>query len=273
MKTNNSNLSKLDNGTFTLKVTLDQKEIENEYQNILKNVQANHKSKGFRQGKVPLNIVEKEISREKIIEEMLSHLLSHKYEDQIKENELKPVLQPQIKILNPPLTLDKSWEIEITSCELPNIELNEEYQNKIKSINNTKANDKLNREEKLNKILEVIVNSSSVTMPPILLEAEVERKLSQLVDQLNQAKLTVNQYLQNKNQTLDQYKEEIEKHSIEEWKINLSIDYIAKKENIEIKPEEAKAYLEKNPQLSENINLLYYILIQEKVFDYLLNLK
>ena len=103
-------------------------------------------------------------------------------------------------------------------------------------------------------------------MSPMLMEAEIERKMSQLIDQLNQAKLTVNQYLQNKGQTLDQYKEELKKQSLEEWKINLSVDRIAKDQKIEIKPEEAQKYLEKNPQLSQNVILMYYILIQEKGF-------
>ncbi len=273
MKTNNPNLQKNDDSTFVLKINLSQSNIQNEYQSILDHIQKDYKNKGFRPGKVPLDIIKKDISQEKIISEILTHLTSHAYEEEIKKNNLKPILQPQIKIKNPPLTLDKDWQIELTSSELPVIKLDESYQRDIKTINNSKKTASLKREQLLNQILNVIVNKSTVNLPDILLDAEIEKKLSQLIDQLNQAKLTVNQYLQNKNQTLEQYKEELKKHSIEEWKINLSIDYIAKKEKIEIKPDEAQKYLKKNPQLPQNMNLLYYILIQEKVFEFLLNLK
>ena len=42
---------------------------------------------------------------------------------------------------------------------------------------------------------------------------------------------------------------------------------------MEIKPEEGQALLEKNPQLAQNINLVFYLLSQQKVFEFLQALK
>ena len=44
-------------------------------------------------------------------------------------------------------------------------------------------------------------------------------------------------------------------------------------EKIEIDQKEVQQILASNPAMGENINLLYYILTQQKVFDFLKNLK
>lgn len=276
MKTNQPNFKKLEDKTFIFNLEISKEDIQKEYQSTLKSVQTDFELKGFRKGKVPLNIVEENISTSKVMEEMASHLISHAYSDKIKELELKPIIQPKIQIKNPPISLDKNWEIEITGCELPEIKLDEKYIESIKKINNSKpekTDAKENKEEKLNKIFDVLLKSAKITLPAVLIESETENRLSQLVEQVSQAGLTINDYLKNIKKTLEEYKKEIESQIVKEWTLNLCIDQISKDQKIEIKEQDAKDFLAKNPQLASNINLVYYFLIQQKVFDYLENLK
>lgn len=276
MKTNQPNFQKKEDKTFIINVEISKEKIEKEYQSTLKSVQSDFEIKGFRKGKVPVEIVKEHVSMEKIMEEMASHLISHAYSDKIKELELRPIIQPKIEIKNPPVSLDKNWEIEITGCELPEIKLDEKYLELIKKINTSenKEKDKSKiKENKLNQIFDTLLKSAKLNLPSVLIESDIENRLSQLVEQISQAGITVEQFLKNKKQTIDQYKDELKGEIVKEWTLNLAIDKIAKDQKIEIKPEDAKEFLTKNPQLASNMNMVYYFLIQQKVFDYLENLK
>ena len=130
----NSKIQKNPNKTFILNFEIKKEEIEKERQNILKEFQLEFETKGFRKGKAPLNVVESQISPEKLFEEVASHLISHFYADEIKINDLKPIIQPQVKFKNEHVDFDHDWQIEITSCELPEIEIKESYLAEIKKI-------------------------------------------------------------------------------------------------------------------------------------------
>lgn len=270
MTTNLKDIQKNSDKTFILNVTLKKGDIQKEYQETLKSVQSTFETKGFRKGKVPLNIVEQQVSSEKIIEEILSKLLSDVYEKKIKEHDLKPIIQPKIQIKNPPINMEKDWEIGITGCEMPEIAIDDKYTSKIADINKEDEKDK---DKKLNKILETLTKSIKIELPSMLIESDIESRLSQLVDQTNQAGITVNQYLKNKNTTLEQYKDQIKTQITQEWTLNLAITKIAKDQKLEVTEEDIKSFVSKNPTASSNVNLVYFVLTQQKVFEYLQNLK
>lgn len=263
----NLSIQKLKNKTFILNLEIDQKDIQQEYENSLKLIQKDFETKGFRKGKAPLNVVKDSVSPEKIFEETASHLISHAYSEAIKTNDLKPIIQPQVKFKNEHPDLNHDWEIEITGCELPEIELDKKYQDEIKKINSDK--DVKDENQKMDQIIKVLINNSKIDLPEILIEADLQSHLSGLVDQANQAGITVQQYLESQKQTLDGYKENLKKRIIEEWTINLAISKIAKDNNIEVSEDEVKDILQKNPALSKNINMVYYLLTQQKVFEFL----
>jgi len=267
MKTNQPKLKQLPDKTFTIDLILTQDQIKSEHQKVLTSVQADFETKGFRKGKVPLEIVKDQVSEEKIIEEVASHLISDAYSKFIKDNKLKPVIQPQIKVKNAPIGLDKDWQIEITSCELPPITLDPKYTAEVAKINKKPKTDAA-----LDEIFDQLLKHTQVTLPSILVESDISNKMSQLIDQTEQAGITVSQYLKGKNQTLEVYKKTLADQITKEWTLNLIIDQIAKDQKINISPADAKALIEKTPQLADNPNLVYYLVQQQKVIDYLKNL-
>jgi len=278
MKTNINDLEKQKNKTFILRIVLTKEEIDKEYQSTLKSVQSNFETKGFRKGKAPLDLVEQQISKPKIIEDVASHLISHAYDQKVKENALKPIIQPQIKITNPPISLDKDWEIEIIGCELPEITIDPKYQTDIVEINSKNQPSKTDgnhdhKHDNLDEILDVLTKHCQVDLPQILIDSDIENKMSQLIDQVAQAGITVAQYLKTKNQTLDQYKAAITEQITKEWIINLAIDKISKDQKIEVTKEEVESLLKQNPKMVQNPNFVYYLITQQKVFEYLQHLK
>ena len=278
MKTNTNDLEKQKNKTFILRIVLTKEEIDKEYQSTLKSVQSSFETKGFRKGKAPLDLVEQQISKPKIIEDVASHLISHAYDQKVKENGLKPIIQPQIKITNPPISLDKDWEIEIVGCELPEITIDPKYQADIVEINSKNQPSKTDgdhdhKHDNLDEILDVLTKHCQVDLPQILIDSDMENRMSQLIDQVAQAGITVAQYLKTKNQTLDQYKAVITGQITKEWIINLAIDKISKDQKIEVAKEEVENLLKQNPKMAQNPNFVYYLITQQKVFEYLQHLK
>jgi FKBP-type peptidyl-prolyl cis-trans isomerase (trigger factor) len=266
MKTNTpKEFEQFKDKSFILTLNLSQIDITKSHQSVLKSIQAEFETKGFRKGKAPLDVVTANISESKLIEEVLSELLSETYAKKIKEHHLHPVIQPQIKVLNPPITFDKDWQVEITGCELPEVKLDPKHIDEIKVINQGQQDDN----EKLNLTIESLVKNSQVELPDILIKSDVNQKMSQLVDQTQQAGLTVNQYLKSKNLTLEQYQQSLEKQVKNEWITNLAIDAIAREQKLSVTETEVKAITDKNQQLAQNLNMVYYLLTQQKVFDYL----
>jgi len=263
----NSKIQKNPNKTFILNLEIKKEEIVKERQNALKQFQAEFETKGFRKGKAPLDVVEAQISPEKLFEEVASHLISHLYADEIKANDLKPIVQPQVKFKNEHVDFDHDWQIEITSCELPEIELQEKYLDEVKKINTDKSITDEN--QKMDQIVKTLIKNVKLDLPEILVESDTNIQLSRLVDQANQAGITVEKYLEAQKQTLDQYKETVKNRIIEEWTVNLAINKIAKDNKIEVTDAEVKDILTKNPALEKNINMIYYLLTQQKVFDFL----
>ena len=271
MKTNSSAINKQDNKVFTLQLEIKVDDIKNEYQEHLKHFQANFETKGFRKGKAPLDVVEQNISPEKLFEEVASHLISHAYSDKIKEHNLRPIIQPQIKFISQNVDFDHDWQVEITSCELPEIKLDKKYLDEVKKANTDKSLTDENK--KIDQILDILVKNSQVELPEILLESDIQNQLTQLVDQARQASITVNDYLKNKDLTLEQYKDNLKNQITKEWTINLAISQIAKDNKIEVSQKEVSDITASNPNLNQNLNFVYYLLTQQKVFDFLKKLE
>jgi len=267
MKTNSTDIKKQDNKVFTLNIEVKVADIKKEHQKHLKQFQTNFETKGFRKGKAPLDVVQQNISEEKLFEEVASHIISHAYGEKIKEHNLKPIIQPQVKFINKDVDFNHDWQLEITSCELPEIKLNEKYLTEIKKVNSDKTITEEN--QKIEKIIDALVKNGQVELPEILIESDIQNQLSQLIDQSRQAGISVADYLKNKGLTLEKYKEDLKIQIIKEWTLNLAISQIAKEQKIEVSEKEVTDITNSNPSMGQNINFIYYILTQQKVFDFL----
>jgi FKBP-type peptidyl-prolyl cis-trans isomerase (trigger factor) len=248
--------------SFTLTFTFTPTEIASTKNHVLAEIQKDFSLKGFRTGKVPLDTVEQNTDSAHLIEHILTDLLNAAYPKKLTENKLHPIIDPKITILNPPLVLDKEWQIKIESCELPEITINPDYQAQIKTA----------KTQDLNKLLDILIKNCQVTLPAILLDAELNRQLSKLVDQTQQAGLTLNDYLKSKNLNLDQYKDQAKIDIQNEWTINLAISQISLDQKLAPTDTEINQYLEKQPQLKSNSSLANYIITQQKVIEFLKSL-
>lgn len=267
--TNPTELTKNSDKSFILHLTIKAEAVKSTHEKIKHEVAESLEVKGFRKGKAPLDVVEQQISPEKLLEETAQKLIPDLYQQKITEYDLKPIIQPQIRILNPPVSLDKTWELEIAGCELPEITV-ENYKEEIAAAN--KINKDKAKEGKINGVLDILIKKSKVTLPPILTDAEVNYKLSRLIEQTNQAGITIQTFLKNQNTTLEQYKKTLTDQVIKEWTLNLAIDKVAVENHIEVTHEEIDQEMTKYPNQNIDHNFLHFVLLQNKTLEHLQSL-
>ena len=164
--------------TITFILTINQSTAKTEYQKIVKDAAKYVEIKGFRKGKAPIDLAEKELSSNKIYEQIIQNVLPKKYEQVIKNNKLNPIIRPQIVLKNPPLSLDKDWQFEITICQKPELKLSP-FETELKTLNKQNYTD---TQDQNRKILDLIIKKAKVTMPKVLLDTQIRDRITQLID-------------------------------------------------------------------------------------------
>src|SRR3990167_5208159 len=123
-------MKKEPNGTIALTVTIPFEEVKKTWSQVMEDVAKNAEMPGFRKGKAPKKLVEKNVDREKIREEVLKKLLPIAYTQAIKTHNIKPIINPKIHIekMEGPEALSeqsesKGWQFTALTCEMPEIKL------------------------------------------------------------------------------------------------------------------------------------------------------
>ena len=88
----------------------------------LSNAARHTRMKGFRPGKVPAALIEKQHGPE-IDREITQHFLAHAYEKAVKEHELRPAARPRLDIDEKVASSGEDWEQEFEILLRPEVEL------------------------------------------------------------------------------------------------------------------------------------------------------
>lgn len=119
-----------------LRINIAWSEIEQPYQKTIRDLAKKMKIEGFRQGKVPLAIAEKQISLEKAAEIILKDILPNKYIEALKESKKQAITAPEYHLVS--LKKGENWVIDAYFCEAPQINL-KDYDKHIKTAKKTAA--------------------------------------------------------------------------------------------------------------------------------------
>jgi trigger factor len=90
-------------------------ELDNVKQHVLKGLAPNVKVQGFRTGKAPANLIEKNIDPAVLQSEFLDHAVNDLYIDAVQQEKLRPVSQPQVSVTKfvPFTTLEFTAEVDV----------------------------------------------------------------------------------------------------------------------------------------------------------------
>jgi len=264
--------------------------IEKERELAFKKLQEKLTAPGYRQGKTPKSVAKKYIKNEQVYEQLIKDLLPKIYQELIQKENLRPIVSPKIELTK--AKEGEDWQIKITVAEKPEVNLNE-YREKIKKIKaeekkadiwlpgqtkEKKEDEKEKNQRLLNKILQGLLANINCEISDLILEDELNHRLTQLLDEVQKLGLTIEAYLKSKNTTIEALKSQIKKEIEDTYKLEFILQEIADKEGITVEKNDLEKIYNhiQNPKEKElaQQNSYFYsmILRKQKTLDFLLNL-
>lgn len=138
-----------------INIELSAESFDRYYEKALSELKQEVQVKGFRQGKVPNEIAEKQMGQDKILNHAAQIAIKEKYVEAIRENNLEVIDRPRVDILK--LALKNPFKFKIEATILPEIELPgyKEIASEVKS------KPELVKEEEIEQTLEWVQKSRS----------------------------------------------------------------------------------------------------------------
>lgn len=225
-------VEKKENNTYeaTVKVPVDK--VNEHFKQALEHEAEHIEIKGFRKGKAPLNVVKENIDMSKLRGHALNHLLTEAYQKVVNENKINPIVYPRFNVKK--FDEGEEGEFVIILIEKPKIELGD-YAKTAKELG------KKNSEIKGQDIVDELVKTTKVGVASQLVDEEVSRMLSSLIDQTSRMGITVDQYLESQGKKAEQLRDDYKKVAEDTIKADFLLTEIANKEGITITDEEVSA--------------------------------
>ena len=239
---------------------------------------------GFRKGKIPEDILIKNLGMEVLLEKMAVIALEKEYPKIIKEYKIKAIGQPEITLTK--LAENNPLGFKIKTSVLPEITL-PDYKKIARLIGGqaqkvsvssaekaggknevvTDEKEKLKEKERRRmEFLEKVAEEIKQDMPKFLVEAEKDKMAEEMKRNITQMGLKWDNYLKHIKKTEEELKKDWEKDATKRVKYGLILDEMAEKEKIEVAPEELEketaAMLEYHKNLGQELD-------KEKVKHYL----
>jgi trigger factor len=288
-------IKKLPKSSVEILVSIPKETIKEEYQKSFDRLQKELQVEGFRKGKVPTNIAKKHLSSQTVYQQVIQHLLPQIYEQVIKTENLTPIANPKIDLVK--AKENEDWEIKILIAEKPIIDI-KNYKEVVKkakadfkkddiwvpgkdatkSSPSETAENEEKKEKVLNQILSELLKQIKFEIADLIIEEELNKRLSQLVDDVQKIGLTVDNYLKTKNLTLEQLKEKYSEEILNTYKLEFILQAIADLENINVEKEDLDKLFanikdeKEKEQARQNAYFYASILRKQKTLDLLLNL-
>lgn len=260
-------------------------EVEETYQSMLDETVKNAEISGFRKGKAPKELVEKNLNSKTFYEEVLGTIVRNTYPKIIEEKNLHPVVLPKIEVVNNQEKED--WVYKITICEAPEVDLGQ-YKDEISKLH---AKDKIwlpgkdkveNKEEdknkKLSESLAKMMEIIKIDISDLIIEDEMTKLLSELLEEIKKLGLTLDQYLLSTKKTIEMLKSEYKEKAANSLKVEFALSKIADSENISVTPEELEKAIKEvedeklREQLKGSSYQLASLLRRQKTLDFIAGL-
>lgn len=268
------------NGTITLTITIPWAKVAETKESVITELVKNIELPGFRKGKVPRDVALKKLDQSKVYEDVIQKLLPQTYSDAVKEHNLHPIVLPKIEMVEAKEGTD--WVIRAHTAEKPEVILGD-YKKAIREAKSAKQNKiwKPGEEEKkaeqitLKDLLDVLLSVVTCNIPDILIETEVNRGLSDLIDQTKKLGLTVDQYLLSTGRTADSVRKEYGENARHTLTLEFALEAIADKESIFVTDDDIENALktakseEERKALSQERYYLASVLRRQKTLDFL----
>lgn len=275
-----SKLTWLPNKTFELEFSLPWEEVKKTYDEVMKQVVETSDVKGFRKGKAPKELIEKNVDKGKVYGEVINQLLPVSYLKAVQQHQLKPAVSPKITIVS--AEENKSWQFKAKSCELPEVSLGN-YEGSARSalVKSQLEKKELSETEKLNLIAQALLKDIKLDLPEMLVESERDRLLSRLLEQIQKLGLTIEQYAASNNKSVEQIRTEYNQSAANTLTLELILQAIADDRKVKIEEAEIDKMIATagDDKLKKSLNTpserayIGAVLRKKQAIDFLVNLR
>jgi FKBP-type peptidyl-prolyl cis-trans isomerase (trigger factor) len=271
-------IERSEDGTIELKIKVPWAVVKKQWDIVLEEMVKNADLPGFRKGKAPRKLVEERLDKGKIRDEVLRHILPPAYVEAVKEHNLRPIMDPRIH-LEGELAEGQDWEFHAVTSEAPQITI-DGYKDAVKKVtakSKIVVPGKETEQPKFDEIIKALMDSSKATIPNILVEREVDRLLSQTLDEIKRLGMTLEQYLSSTGKTAEQLRNEYREKALSDLKLEFVLQKVSETEKISVEDAEIEKTIENaKPEEKESLRankyLLASIIRQQKTLDFLKNL-
>lgn len=268
-------LVRKEDGTIEMTIVIPWAEAKKAQEEIEEELTKQVKIAGFRPGQAPKKIAKAKLNPELVREEMLKKVVGKAYNDAIKRHNINPLITPRVHIEVFTEGTDIIFMAE--TCEEPEIELGK-YKDAIAKVtakSKILVPGKEPEKASLDDILDAALEASKINVPAVLIENEVSRLLTQMLDELKKLGLTLDQYLESRKLDPEKLREEYKKKAETDLKIEFFLRKVADEEKITVEKddiEKALASIE-NPtereEVMKNPYLVASIIRQQKTISFL----
>jgi FKBP-type peptidyl-prolyl cis-trans isomerase (trigger factor) len=265
------------NDSFEL--TFPWQKIKPVYEQKIKQLAVNIKLKGFRKGKAPLNLAEKEIGTEKIINRVLQQLIPEAYREQIKKRNINPIADPEFQIIS--TNRENDWTIKAITASKPEIKLDgykkivaeakkkaqkniDEHNKKAQQQSKKSKTEKKAVQSKAKKtddstkqkiqpltkqqqddtvvqtVFSQLVAKLKPAIPELLIKQNTRQEMHNLTHKLKDMNIKMEDFLKARNMTQDQLTMQMAYSSLNQLQVEFILNAIAEEEKITVEPKEVE---------------------------------
>lgn len=279
-----SEISRKPDGTIELTVTVPWATVQTSLDGVIDEIVKKTELPGFRKGKAPRKAVEEKIDRNEAYEDVLKKLLPELYNNAITEHKLRPIINPKIELIEAKEGSD--WKVKMFTTERPKLTIGD-FKKAVSELKATKhkklwvpGEDKKEEPKEspkptLDEILTAVLTTVSGAIPALLLDNQVNKMLSDLIDQTKKLGLSVEQYLTSTGKTADGVRAEYRTQAENSLRLEFALEDIADKEGIVISDDDIDTVLktaktdEERKSLEKERYYLASLLRRQKTLDYL----
>ncbi|MFV1917774.1 MAG: trigger factor [Patescibacteria group bacterium] len=296
-------IAQSEDGSIQITFTLPWKVVEKSKGEAISELGKDIEVAGFRKGNAPEEKLLEKISQNTLIERTLSKILPGLFAEAIKKHKINPAIYPKFEVLKK--TEGEDWQVRAQTAEIPEINLGDykkiiEGETRAKGIwtpssanlpagkagategkPDNKEGKEVSRQEKEQEVIKLLIKNISFDLPKILVEEEVNSRLSRLLERIEKLGINLDSYLASIGKTAIQLRKEYEGQARNALKLDLILAQISKKEGLKVEKSEVDAAIKagsSDPKLAEKLDtpeqrrLIESVLLRRAALDSLVSL-
>jgi FKBP-type peptidyl-prolyl cis-trans isomerase (trigger factor) len=202
--------------------------------------------------------VEKKVSPEDLIEKTLAKILPEALGQAITENKLKPAIYPKFELIK--ADDNANWQVRAVTCELPQVEVGDYKKlitDNLKKVIITPQTKEKTQEQKEQEVIKLLIETIKIKMPKILIDEEVNSRLSQLLNRIEKLGLNLDSYLASVGKTPQTVRDEYTVQAQNTIALELILQKIAEEQQIKVDEKQIDEVIKvsgADPKTSEKLN-------------------